>query len=383
MSGLPGIALALEVPLTFRGGINVILEELIEQLSSEFAFTLVSPDPPEVTKLYPRLAGHIFWNPVTVSRRQSAALAAAIVDKKVKLAHFHLPGTYGFGMRIPGGSPLPHLRRAGVVCLTSAHSVAGLLRGYCGPAKPQWFKLATFPLAWLGKVSALRRTAAEIAVSHHDAAILRRGFRPWATKKVRVIYHSRITGQPSQKTRLRKKVILCAGHIAVRKGQHVLAEAFARIADRQPEWSLQIAGETVEAHCEQRIREITAHLGERVQLLGPRQDALALMADVEVFAQPSLEEALGLALQEALYQGCACVGTTAGGIPELIQHGRNGLLCPPNDPGALADALETLLEDGQLRNRFAQEGPAWILAHKMTAAQMVESHAMLYREFMP
>ena len=383
MSARPGVALALEVPLTFRGGINVILEELIRDLSDQFAFTLVSPDPPDVTRQYPNLAGHLPWNPAPVSRESSKDLAVALSDRDIQLVHFHLPGTYGFGMKLPGVSPFRFLARAGIPSITSAHSVVGVLHGYCGPSKPLWFKLATLPVAWAGKVSALRLVRAEVAVSQHDAAILRRWFSPWAARKVRVIYHSRLRGAPVDRTKPRKKIILCIGHIAFRKGQHILAQAFAKIAAAHPEWSLHFAGETVEPSCEARIRESVAALGDRVQFLGSRQDALQLMSEAEVFAQPSLQEALGLALQEALYASCACIGTTAGGIPELIQHNINGLLCPPNDVPALAAGLDRLLANPKLRDELGRRGPEWILSKDMTAESMVARHAALYREFLP
>ena len=65
-----------------------------------------------------------------------------------------------------------------------------------------------------------------------------------------------------------------------------------------------------------------------------------LMSRAAIYVQPSFWEALGLALQEAMFAGCACVGSRAGGIPELIEENKTGLLFEPGNVAQLAAALE-------------------------------------------
>jgi len=65
----------------------------------------------------------------------------------------------------------------------------------------------------------------------------------------------------------------------------------------------------------------------------------ALMRTSSIFAMPSLQEGLGLSLQEALWHGCPAVGSRVGGIPELIDHQRNGLLITPGSESELAEAV--------------------------------------------
>jgi glycosyltransferase involved in cell wall biosynthesis len=308
----------------------------------------------------------------------------ALAERGVRLAHFHFGGTYGWGIRVPGRSPFPFLARAGIVCCTTIHSVVSILAGYCGPRKPLWFKLALFPAGWLGKLSALRHIRTEIAVSAHDARLLRRWYWPFAGR-VRQIYHSRLAEADFRPPEApRRKVILNVGHLAERKGQHLLVEAFARVASRHPAWTLEIVGPPLELAYTERLARLAADAGlaERVAFPGSCDGVLAVMVCSAIYAQPSLEEALGLALQEALACGCACIGARTGGIPELITDGDNGLLYPAHDVAALAGALDRLMTDESQRAIFSARGPQSLRERGMTAAQMVERHAALYDEIL-
>jgi glycosyltransferase involved in cell wall biosynthesis len=95
-------------------------------------------------------------------------------------------------------------------------------------------------------------------------------------------------------------------------------------------------------------------LGDRVLLLGHRPDAVRVMAACDVFVLASLYEGLPVALMEALALGLPVVATTVGGIPELVEHGREGLLVPPGRPRELAAALVTVLSDTERREQMAE-----------------------------
>ena len=75
-------------------------------------------------------------------------------------------------------------------------------------------------------------------------------------------------------------------------------------------------------------------------------------------------------------------GSRVGGIPELIEHDRSGLLVPPGDPAALAEGLRMLMRDGTLRHRLSECGRRWVLEKGMTRQRMVQRHAQLYREIL-
>lgn len=86
------------------------------------------------------------------------------------------------------------------------------------------------------------------------------------------------------------------------------------------------------------------------------RDALAdIMADTDVFVMSSILEGQPLGLVEAMAYGCPIVTTSVGGIPELIEDGVNGLLCPPGDVDALASAIRTVVGDPALRERLGRE----------------------------
>jgi glycosyltransferase involved in cell wall biosynthesis len=302
----------------------------------------------------------------------------------VALAHFHLGGTYGWGNRFPGQAPMPYVKLRGIAVVSTVHLVVSPLDGYCGPQKPLWFKLAMFPLAWLGKMHALFHTRREIAVSKHDARKLRRWYWPLRGRFLQ-IYHSRLREESRRgQDALRERLVLNVGHIAERKGQAVLAEAFARLAAKHPDWKLCLAGGALESATLEKIHSIinSNQLADRILLTGERNDAMEMMKRAGIYVQPSLQEALGLALQEAMFQGCPSIGSRVGGIPELIEHERTGLLVEANDVAALAGALDTLMSDSAMREKFSRAAANSIVEKGMTAARMCANHIQLYESIL-
>jgi len=95
-------------------------------------------------------------------------------------------------------------------------------------------------------------------------------------------------------------------------------------------------------------------LGDRFLLLGVRSDAIRLLGACDVFALASLWEGLPLAVMEAMALGIPVVATKVGGIPELVSHGRTGILVPPADERALADAMQEMLADPERRSMMGR-----------------------------
>ena len=101
-----------------------------------------------------------------------------------------------------------------------------------------------------------------------------------------------------------------------------------------------------------------------------------------VFVLASHTESFPLSIAEAREAGCAIVGTAVGGVPELLEHGQAGLLVPPHDPNALAQALRHLLGDPQELARWrqaAQANLAWLSCERM-ARETVEVYASLLQQ---
>jgi glycosyltransferase involved in cell wall biosynthesis len=134
------------------------------------------------------------------------------------------------------------------------------------------------------------------------------------------------------------------------KGHDVLLQALPDLRSRVPGVRVLFAGA---GEREAALRRAARPLGDAVQFLGLRTDIPDLLSGCDLVVLPSatradgtIEEALPTVLLEAAAAGRAVVATRISGIPEIVVDGRTGLLVPPNDPAALADAIATLLLDG-------------------------------------
>ena len=94
---------------------------------------------------------------------------------------------------------------------------------------------------------------------------------------------------------------------------------------------------------------------EEIRFLGSldRDGVAQRYRDADLFTLPSTAEAFGNVFAEALASGLPIVGSSVGGIPELVEHGSNGLLVPPGDPAGLASAIRYLADDPELRAEMA------------------------------
>jgi glycosyltransferase involved in cell wall biosynthesis len=163
--------------------------------------------------------------------------------------------------------------------------------------------------------------------------------------------------QPRPVVRGEKDVVhlLSVGAVVPRKGFDILVAALAMLTDLP--WKLTIVGDRTRdtAMTQQIDREIARHgLGDRVATLGAvsSQRLADLYAQADVFALASHFEGYGMAYAEAVAHGLPIVGTSAGAIPETVPA-QAGLLVPPGDGSAFAQALRRLISDRDLRSRMA------------------------------
>jgi glycosyltransferase involved in cell wall biosynthesis len=141
-------------------------------------------------------------------------------------------------------------------------------------------------------------------------------------------------------------VVLFVGVLERYKGVDVLAEAWPRVATRVPEARLHVVGDGPLADVVQRL---DARWDRR---LGSDEVARAL-DEASLLVLPSRSEGLPRIVIEAFCRGRAVVGTAAGGIPDIVEDGTSGLIVPPEDPDALADALVRCLSDRSLLERLS------------------------------
>jgi len=139
------------------------------------------------------------------------------------------------------------------------------------------------------------------------------------------------------------------------KGHPTLLEAWPRVLAAFPDASLLIVGEG--SRCE-KLGEQARALGiERsVVFTGRRDDVPAVTKSLDVAVLPSYREAQGLTILEAMALSRPVVASNVGGIPEMIEDGKTGLLVPPHDPVALADAIVRLLVDHPLADTLGKAG---------------------------
>jgi glycosyltransferase involved in cell wall biosynthesis len=142
-----------------------------------------------------------------------------------------------------------------------------------------------------------------------------------------------------------------------RKGLGDLLRAFA-LLDRG-RFHLEIVGRGPD---EAVLRALARELGvdQEVHFAGSldRAEVAERYRAADLFTLPSTAEAFGNVFAEALASGLPIVGSAIGGIPDLVDHGSNGLLVPPNDPVTLARAIQYLADDLQLRREMSQRNRA-------------------------
>ena len=129
------------------------------------------------------------------------------------------------------------------------------------------------------------------------------------------------------------------GRLEEQKGHAVLFQALAELWKRGLDFSLVVAGDGT---LRESLQAKAAALGleRKIHFVGTLDDAGPLLAASDAVLLPSLWEGLPLVLLEAMARSRPVIATAVGGVPEVIEHGVHGHLVPPNDPAALADALE-------------------------------------------
>ncbi len=165
--------------------------------------------------------------------------------------------------------------------------------------------------------------------------------------------------------------IVSAGRLVPWKGMHGLVAAMVLVRQRYPEAQLVIVGDGPEREALERYARLRLKEGFLFTGALPHDETLATIAAADIFVLNSTYEGLSHILLEALELGRAIVATKAGGNPEVIEDGVNGLLISVGDPLALADACVSILSDAGTRARLeagAKESSARYAPERMLEA---------------
>ncbi len=140
------------------------------------------------------------------------------------------------------------------------------------------------------------------------------------------------------------------------KGQPDLIEAVALCRKRGVELQVILVGKTIDLEEKSKLNELVKEGGieESVRFIGYSESVEEYLAAASIFAFPSWMEAMPIALLEGMASSLPCVSTPVGGVEEILEHGKNGLLVPIRSPLALSRALEKLAEDRDLRRSLGE-----------------------------
>ena len=174
---------------------------------------------------------------------------------------------------------------------------------------------------------------------------------------------------------------LVAGVVAQlipRKGHRYLLAALPALLARHPRLQVLIFGQgPLEA--ELRAEVEAAGLAGAVRFTGFRHDLPRWLGGLDLLVHPADMEGLGVSLLQASAAAVPIVTSRAGGLPEAVQDGVTGILCPPGDVAALTAAIDRLAGDAALRARYGAAGRARILA-EFSIDAMVDGNLRVYRQ---
>jgi glycosyltransferase involved in cell wall biosynthesis len=152
-----------------------------------------------------------------------------------------------------------------------------------------------------------------------------------------------------------RPLVVSVGRMHEQKDHRTLLDAWRVVIDQVPEAVLALVGGG-ELEGALRERALALELGESMRFVAPRPDLASVYADADVFALSSLWEGLPYVVLEAMSAGLPIVSTSVDGIPEAVTDGECGVLVPPADPAALAEALLRVISDTAAARAMGEAG---------------------------
>ena len=247
----------------------------------------------------------------------------------------------------------------------------------------QWVKARTLPV---------QNREGSMVVAISDAVARWAAARGVESTHIRRIYNGIHLPPFAPDARLRARAALgiaddeiavaLAGRLHPRKGQEDLIRAVAEPVLRDMSLRVFLLGQPERADHEEHLRALASTLGivDRIVFAGYREDTPELLAGFDISALPARREAFGRVVIESMHAGTPVVVYDEGGLPELVRHGREGLVVRSNDIPGLAAALARLARDTELRARLALA--ARERARAFTHERWMGEILSLYRELL-
>ncbi|CAH0118480.1 MULTISPECIES: glycosyltransferase family 4 protein [unclassified Paenibacillus] len=175
-----------------------------------------------------------------------------------------------------------------------------------------------------------------------------------------------------------KKTIIFTGRLVEIKGVHFLLSALAELKSIRQDWHCRIVGSGPE---QEKLHHQSLVLGLQhyVSFMGNRTDVPYMLAISDIFVCPSILDNQPLSLIEAQIAGLPAVVNDAAGIPEMVEQGITGFVCPTGKTTAMVYYLNVLLEDESLRRHMGAQAQRWAIDH-WSYDRMLQRFLDLYEE---
>ncbi|GGF89733.1 glycosyltransferase family 4 protein [Paenibacillus aceti] len=159
-----------------------------------------------------------------------------------------------------------------------------------------------------------------------------------------------------------KKVIICPARLSFVKGIDILISALGILKNYRNDWVCWIVGAgDKREELENQVRGLS--LQEDCLFLGERDDVPALLNLSDIFVHSCIQDNQPFSVMEAQLAGVPVCVSTAGGLPEMVEHGKTGLIHPVKDPFILSEHLRFLLENEPFRRSMSQLTKEWATSH--------------------
>ena len=245
------------------------------------------------------------------------------------------------------------------------------------------FRRVSFPLrrSFLSRLKYTWGIDRVVAISRSIKAQLRSGGVPESA--IEIIYEGIAVEQYPEKPQELKHpgdgriVVGTVSHLSSEKGIRYLVEAASLVRDASSRVRFVIVGD---GNRRRELQELVHHkkLDSCFEFLGFREDSHLVMKDFDIFVLPSLSEGLPSAIMEAMAHSLPVIGSHVGGIPELVEDGRTGLLVPPGDPENLAKAIGKLAQDPDTMRQMGIRGRERLEEKFTLERKVVETEALCH-----
>lgn len=313
-----------------RGGIDRLMDLLIDTIRQRPELKL------HTKRLVTRGPGHLSHAPLTFARAL-AEICGAKLRQQVNVLHINLAA---------GGSAY---RKAVLARVAQSLAIPYVVHLHGSRFHQFWPSASPY---WARAVDHLFRESAEIVVLGRFWENLIVNRLPEVKKKITVLPNATAPADTNRYATADACVrITFLGELGPRKGTPQLIEALGRLAGWK-NWNATVAGNgDVDG-----ARTHVARLGisDRVEVPGWLGAAAVkdVLGKTDVFVLPSFAENLPMAILEAFARGIPVIATPVGSIPEVVRHGRNGLIVQVGDVDGLADALKQLISNCDLRRKL-------------------------------